>query len=146
MMSLVIFISLIIASDIKLVFNSSTITMMHGPINIRFKKRKFNVEVTCVRLSVRPSLRLSVRPSLRLYVCLSVCDLTATSQQLNSDLPSNSHSQPYRPTISSASPQHFNKHSMHIVVGFLLQFYKQVTKACRRLSLTFITTVRIGAY
>ena len=27
-----------IASDIKLVFYSSTITMMHGPINIRFKK------------------------------------------------------------------------------------------------------------
>ena len=26
-----------IASDIKLVFHSSTITMMHGPINIRFK-------------------------------------------------------------------------------------------------------------
>ena len=25
-----------IASDIKLVFHSSTITMMHGPINIRF--------------------------------------------------------------------------------------------------------------
>ena len=25
-----------ITSDIKLVFNSSTITMMHGPINIRF--------------------------------------------------------------------------------------------------------------
>jgi hypothetical protein len=25
-----------IASDIKLVFYSSTITMMHGPINIRF--------------------------------------------------------------------------------------------------------------
>jgi len=26
---------LALASDIKLVFNSSTITMMHGPINIR---------------------------------------------------------------------------------------------------------------
>ena len=26
-----------IASDIKLVFHSSTIAMMHGPINIRFK-------------------------------------------------------------------------------------------------------------
>jgi len=26
-----------IASDIKLVFHSSTITIMHGPINIRFK-------------------------------------------------------------------------------------------------------------
>jgi len=27
-----------IASDIKLVFHSSTITMMHGPINVRFYK------------------------------------------------------------------------------------------------------------
>jgi len=42
-MSLVVFISLIFAQhvsninmSIKLVFNSSTITMMHGPINIRF--------------------------------------------------------------------------------------------------------------
>ena len=29
-----------IASDVKLVFNSSTITMMHGPINVRFLKKK----------------------------------------------------------------------------------------------------------
>ena len=29
-----------ITSDIKLVSNSSTITMMHGPINIRFKAVK----------------------------------------------------------------------------------------------------------
>ena len=30
-----------IASDIKLVFHSSTIAMMHGPINIRFTKNVF---------------------------------------------------------------------------------------------------------
>jgi hypothetical protein len=36
-MSLVVFISEIKrASDIKLVFNSSAITMMHGPINISY--------------------------------------------------------------------------------------------------------------
>ena len=29
-----------IASDIKLVFYSSTITMMHGPVNIRYKQIK----------------------------------------------------------------------------------------------------------
>ena len=28
-----------IASDIKLVFHSSTITMMHGPVNIRYKRK-----------------------------------------------------------------------------------------------------------
>ena len=32
-----------IASDIKLVFHSSTITMMHGPINIRFKKKTLSL-------------------------------------------------------------------------------------------------------
>ena len=30
-----------IASDIKLVFHSSTITMMHGPINIKYLERQF---------------------------------------------------------------------------------------------------------
>jgi len=32
-----------IASDIKLVFYSSTITMIHGPINITFPKIRFNI-------------------------------------------------------------------------------------------------------
>ena len=35
-----------IASDIKLVFHSSTITMMHGPINIRLY-RVFNLSDSC---------------------------------------------------------------------------------------------------
>jgi len=36
-----------IASDIKLVFFSSTITMMHGPVNIRFK----NNLPSCISIS-----------------------------------------------------------------------------------------------
>ena len=36
-----------IASDIKLVFHSSTITMMHGPINIRFKNKDKSVSILC---------------------------------------------------------------------------------------------------
>jgi len=40
-----------IASDIKLVFYSSTITMMHGPINIRFRWAKFITSQPTVKIS-----------------------------------------------------------------------------------------------
>jgi len=38
-----------IASDIKLVFYSSTITMMHGPINVRFSKSTFQFKPARLR-------------------------------------------------------------------------------------------------
>ena len=42
-----------IASDIKLVFYSSTITMMHGPINVRFKYTlSFMLMLLCVRSQI----------------------------------------------------------------------------------------------
>jgi len=54
-----------ITSDIKLVFYSSTITMMHGPINIRlinltFHKRKVTVECC---LKIRENLQRSIFPN-----------------------------------------------------------------------------------
>ena len=45
-----------IASDIKLVFHSSTITMMHGPINIR---RTFLFSASCLVFSMRRVPRLT---------------------------------------------------------------------------------------
>jgi hypothetical protein len=42
-----------IASDIKLVFHSSTITMMHGPINIRFSDIHRTTILTAVLTSAR---------------------------------------------------------------------------------------------
>jgi len=40
-----------IASDIKLVFYSSTITMMHGPINIKKKKTLFFIFIGAIMVS-----------------------------------------------------------------------------------------------
>jgi len=45
-----------LASDIKLVFHSSTITMMHGPINIRLNKSRIEYkEIFLVRICSRAS-------------------------------------------------------------------------------------------
>jgi len=53
-----------IASDIKLVFYSSTITMMHGPINIRFFYQIRHIS---------PPLLLYIYIYIYMYVCVCVC-------------------------------------------------------------------------
>ena len=57
-----------IASDIKLVFHSSTITMMHGPINIRFH----NVMFTChhIIIDVVPRYSPHITSWLHSNLCL----------------------------------------------------------------------------
>ena len=46
-------------SDIKLVFNSSTITMMHSPVNIRWKGKVYIVVISVLCLSFRVWLEAS---------------------------------------------------------------------------------------
>ena len=61
-----------IASDIKLVFYSSTITMMHGPINIRYINLffRFGIRSNCLR-SVRIwSLYLFIRRAINQIVVI----------------------------------------------------------------------------
>ena len=57
-----------ISSDIKLVFHSSTITMMHGPINIRF---------TGLAVQIQPETWIYVHISCIVFVCC-ICEYTTS--------------------------------------------------------------------
>ena len=59
-----------LASDIKFVFHSSTLAMMHGPINIRYTKSEFIKEISACSFSWVPTLLY------KLYVAHAVYPFT----------------------------------------------------------------------
>ena len=64
-----------ITSDIKLVLYSSTITMMHGPINIRLKNAKMYLRSIHSNLDVHRAVHRNIIPIAKPTICTIVSNL-----------------------------------------------------------------------
>ena len=72
------------ASDIKLVFHSSTITMMHGPINIRFRNVCVlsEIQILTIRSSSSPARTLVTVLTKRSYSIVLICFVSIVRQSM----------------------------------------------------------------